>query len=86
MRGSRKMLSERVQPLTKIFFDEGRKRIQLTLKVAIIGTPTKRYLNDVSLAGRRWPNIECWLGNFVIFQGIQTSTAKKVNPIYFFQI
>ena len=24
-----------------------------------------------------WPNIECYLGSFVIFQGIQTSFAKK---------
>ena len=24
-----------------------------------------------------WPNIECWLGNFVIFQGTRISIAKK---------
>ena len=23
------------------------------------------------------PNIECWLGSFVIFQGIRTTIAKK---------
>ena len=32
---------------------------------------------NVSLACRCWPNIECWLGGFVIFQGIRTSIAKK---------
>ena len=25
----------------------------------------------------KWPIIECWLGSFVIFQGILTSIAKK---------
>ena len=25
--------------------------------------------------GPKWPNIECWLGSFVIFQGILTSIA-----------
>ena len=34
---------------------------------AIIGPPAKRHLNGVSLAGRWWPNIECWLGSFVIY-------------------
>ena len=34
-------------------------------------------LNGVSLAGRRWPNIECCFGSFVIFQGIRTIIAKK---------
>ena len=28
----------------------------------------------------RWlPNIECWPDSFVIFQGIRTSIAKKLN-------
>ena len=34
-------------------------------------------LNGVSLACRWWPNIEFWLGSFVIFQGIWTNIAKK---------
>ena len=25
-------------------------------------------------------SIECWLGRFVMFQGIRTSIARKVNP------
>ena len=36
-----------------------------------------RQWNGVSLACRWWPNTECWLGSFVIFQGIRTSIAKK---------
>ena len=47
------------------------------LKWATIGPPAKRNLNDLSLAGQWWPNIECWLGSFVIFQGIRTSIAKE---------
>ena len=35
------------------------------------------------LACRWWPDIECWLGSFVTFQGIRTSIAKKP---YIFQI
>ena len=35
-------------------------------KSAIIGPPAKRHLNGVSLACRRRPSIECWLGSFVI--------------------
>ena len=49
-------------------------------KRAIIGPPAKRHLNGVSLACRWWPNIECWLGSFKIFQGIRTSIAR--NPIF----
>ena len=38
-------------------------------KWAIISPPVKRHWNGVSLAGRWWPNIECWLCSFVLFQG-----------------
>ena len=41
--------------------------------------PAKRHFNGISLAGRCWPYIECWLGSFVIFQGILTSIAKAIN-------
>ena len=54
----------------------------------IIGPPTKRHLNGVSLAGRWWPMmtlIECWLSNFVIFQDIQISIAKKPYIFVIFQ-
>ena len=39
----------------------------------------------VSLADRWWPDIECWLGSFVIFQGIRTSIAKKHITLWFFR-
>ena len=47
--------------------------------------PAKRHLNGVLLAGRRWPNNECWLGSFVIFQGIGTIIAKKTYIFVIFQ-
>ena len=47
-----------------------------TAKKAIIGPSAKRHLNGVSLVGDDGPNVECWLGSFVIFQGIRTSIAN----------
>ena len=44
---------------------------------AIIGPPAKRHKNGVSLACWCWPKIECWVGSFVIFQGIWTRIAMK---------
>ena len=41
------------------------------------GPPAKRHSNGVSLAGRWWPNTECWLVSFVVLQGIRTNNAKK---------
>ena len=41
--------------------------------------------NGVSMVGRRWPNIECWLGSFVSFQGIRTFFAKKPFIFVIFQ-
>ena len=52
------------------FGDRGSK---YPYKWVIIG-PTKRY---VSLAGRCWPNMNCWLGSFVIFQGTRSIIEKK---------
>ena len=54
-------------------------------KRAIIGPPAKRHLNGVSLACQWWPNIECWLGSFMIIQGILTSIAKKPYIFVIFQ-
>ena len=34
-------------------------------------------MKRVSLAGRWWPNTECWLVGFVDLQGIRTNIAKK---------
>ena len=44
--------------------DEGREDPNITI-------------NGVLLAGRWWPNIECWLGSLVVLQGSQTSITKK---------
>ena len=40
-----------------------------TKRGVIISQPAKRHLNGVSLAGRLWPNIECWLSSFVNIRG-----------------
>ena len=53
---------------------------------AIIGPPAKRHLNDVYLAALRCTNNECWLGSFVIFQGIRTCIAKKPYIFVIFQV
>ena len=60
---------------------EEREDPNTTISVqAIISMPAKCHLNGVLLACQWWPNIESWLGSFVIFQGFWTSTAKK--PYY----
>ena len=35
--------------------------------------------------GPRWPNIECWLGSFVVLQGNRTSIAKKPYSFAIFE-
>ena len=55
------------------------------ISAAIIGPPAKRHLNGVFLACRWWPNNECWLGSFAIFQGIQTCIAIKPYIFVIFQ-
>ena len=52
---------------------------------AIIGPSAKRHLNGVSLACWWWPNIECWLGSFVIFQEIWTRNAEEPYIFVIFQ-
>ena len=54
-------------------------------KRVTIGSPGKCHLNGVSLASRWCPNIECWLGSFVIFQGMRTSIAQKPYIFVIFQ-
>ena len=71
MRGSRKFCQKGSNIFLFLFLIRG-KRIQIALKAG-----HHRHLNGGSLAGRRWPNIECWFGSFVIFQRIRTSMAKK---------
>ena len=77
-----KVLSEGVQLwqlLCKLMEGE---RFQMPLKVGhhlwiIICLPRNCHLNEVSLADRYWPNIECCFGSFVNFQGFQTSIAME---------
>ena len=42
--------------------------------------PAKPHLNGISLACRWWPNIECWLGSFVIVRGSRPVLLR--NPIF----
>ena len=44
----------------------GQRGSKYHFKRVTIGLPAKRHLNGVSLVGRWWPNIECWLGSFVV--------------------
>ena len=86
MRGSREFCQRGSEFETFFLADEGIDNPNIThYKWAIIGPPAKRHLNGVSLAGRRSLNIECWLGRFVIFQGIRTSIAKKTYIFGIFQ-
>ena len=43
------------------------------------------FISGVSLAGRWWPIIECWLGSFEVLQGIWTSIVKKPYIFVIFQ-
>ena len=82
-----KVLSQGVQ-LWKCFFIyiQGREDPnKYHYKRAIIDPPAKRHLNGVLLAGRWWPNIECWIGTFVIIKGIRTSFAKEPYIFVIFQ-
>ena len=53
---------------------------EFNYKRAIIGPPAKRHLYGVSLACRKWPKIECWLGSFVFFRG--SGPVLLRNPIF----
>ena len=58
---------------SNFFFDKGKEDPYSTKS----RSSSASHLNGFSLAGRRRPNIECWLGSFAIFQGIWTTIAKK---------
>ena len=79
MRGSRKFCQSGLTLTTFFFRWWGVEGSKYHYKQAIIGLP-------VSLACQWWPNIECWLGSFVIFQGIRTSIAKKPYIVVIFQV
>ena len=85
MRGSRKFCHWGSNSYG-FFFVRGEK-IQIALKAGLHLSASETLFKCVSLAGRWWwwPNIECWLGSFVIFQGIRTSIAKKPFILWFFR-
>ena len=59
--------------LTTVFLvEEGREYPNTTISWSL----SDRHRNAIEMA-IRWPYIECWLGSFLIFQGILTSIAKK---------
>ena len=78
-----KVLSERVQLWHRFFswWGEVKSKYHYHYIRAIIGPPTKCHLNCVSLACRRWPNIECLLGSFVIFRG--SCPVLLIKSIFF---
>ena len=84
MRGSRKFCQRGFKLNVFFFYFSwwGDRESQYHYKCVIMGPSAKRHLNGASLTGRRWLNVECWLGSFVIFQGIRTSIAMKEN-LYF---
>ena len=79
MRGSRKFCHRGPNLITFMYYFSwwGDRGSKYRYKWTIIGPPAKRHLNGVSLADRWLPNIKCWLGSFVIIQGIRTSIARK---------
>ena len=80
-----KVLSDGVQLWQRCFSSWGKVGSKYHYKRAIIGPQGKHHLNGVSLAYRWWPNIECWLRSFVVFQGIRTSIATKTYILMIFQ-
>ena len=88
MRWSRKFFQSGSNFFLFFFFSFswlGERGYKYHYKRAIIGPPAKRHLNGVSLAGRLWPNTECWLVSFVVLQGIQTNIAKKPYIVVIFR-
>ena len=91
MRGSRKFCQGRsnFDEFFFVFFcfitwwgEEGSK---YHFKRAINGPPAKRHLNGVSLAGRWWPNIECWIVSFFILRGSGPVLLRNPIFLYFFR-
>ena len=78
MRWSRKFCQSPGVYFDNFFSCWGERGSKYHIKWAIICPP-------VSLACRWRPNIECWPGSFVIFQGIWTSVDKKPYTFVFFQ-
>ena len=81
---SRKFFSEGVQ-LWLFFLSWWGREDPNTTKSGPSSARSETPLNGVSLAGRWWSNIECWLGRFDVLQGIRTSIAKKPYIFVIFQ-
>ena len=88
MCGSRKFC-QRGTPLTTIYSFIllflvwwGEEWSKYHYKRAINGPPAKRHLNGVSLAGRWWSNIECWIGSFVVLRG--SGPVLLRNPLFLY--
>ena len=62
-------------PTLKSFFSWGEGGSKNHYKRATIGQPVKPHKTY-----RWWPNIECWLGSFVIFRGSRPVLLR--NPIF----
>ena len=58
------------------FFDKG-KEVQIALKAGHHRPASETPFKWRLAGGPMMTNIECWLGSFVILQGIRTSIAKK---------
>ena len=74
-------------PTLTCLVDEGRDDPATTKSRPLSAHRRNAIFYGISLAGRSWPNIECWLGSFVIFQGaeIRTRIAKKPYIFVIFQ-
>ena len=90
MRGSRKLCQRGFDDfffIVEAVMNEGREErgFKYCYKQASISPSAKRHLNGVSLAGQWWPNIEFWLGSFMVVQGIRNSITKKPYIFVIFQ-
>ena len=82
MRGSRKFC-QRGSKFDNIFFLSwwGDRDPNVTIN----GPSSACQQNGVSLAGRWWPNIGCWLGSFVIFRRSGPVLLRNTIFLWFFR-
>ena len=74
MRGSRQS-GVKLWPFLRMMRGE---RILIPLKLAIISPPANCHLVGVSLAGRWWPNIECWLDGLWFSRGTEPVLLRNL--------
>ena len=86
MRGSRKFCQRGSNFDSDFFkFEDERKDPNSTFRGPSLFHQQNAIYMTFLLACQWWPNIECWLCSFVIFQGIETSIAKKPCSSVIFQ-